>query len=683
MRHSLICSSRLSFTIDPATTSNTSVGITFTESPLFVGRSSDATTDLDFDMAQFVPLTPGTVSVYTFDASHVRGAFKYATFFVPGEGDPASGQAFASNTTGTSTTSIGVSSVTVNFTACPNMANPRAYSGFFSSSDALLNRIWYAGAYTLQLTSVAPAEGGALINYNRLVDGNTSPDGSWYNNFTISNGTSVTVDGAKRDRMVYAGDMSIAVPGIAVSTYDMASVAAALQTLFAHAYHGGPSDGGAGRIRLPYAGPPFGNVTIQEFSDTYHLHALAGLRTYVQYSGDMAFARERWTDFVAALQYSLDKVQADTGLMFVTTSGDWLRPGMGGLNIEAQALLYRALTSAVSLASWLGTDADGSLTASWTKYMAGLQSGVQTHLWNNATGLFSDNTDTRTNIFPQDGNSLALVTGLVPATSAQAGTIAANLAARWTAFGAPAVEAPGVISPFASGFELSAHTVAGNASASLELIRRQWGYLLTGPGMTGSTFLEGFSTDGNQAYPLYSAPSRNSHAHGWSAGPTSFLIERVLGITLLEPAGRSWSIAPVPADLDSVAGGFQTVLGKFSVSYVRAANGTETLEVITPNGTVGTVIWPGATAGVRVPNGGGWRWTKTAGRIVGGTVRDGISVDQWQFRADMERREAEKAAKTEVVAEVPQATAPEDAEPQGRPLPKTSVDVVDVDGELK
>lgn len=115
--------------------------------------------------------------------------------------------------------------------------------------------------------------------------------------------------------MVYAGDMTIAVPGIAVSTYDLVSVKNALDTLFEHYYHSSPEEGGAdsGRIRLPYAGPPMGSMG--EFSDTYHLHALLGVYQYVLFSGDLRYLKKIWERYVMALQYSLDKVVSGTGLM--------------------------------------------------------------------------------------------------------------------------------------------------------------------------------------------------------------------------------------------------------------------------------------------------------------------------------------------------------------------------------
>lgn len=385
-----------------------------TESPNFIGPHSDSTRDIEFDDPLPMTITRGNSS---FDKIHVRGAFKYLTVFI-------------NNATNTSTSSpkVTLTDLWVDYSAMPHFANPQAYTGYFYSSDNLLNRIWYAGAYTLQMTTIDPAQGGALVSYNRNIDHNNFGPGQWASNFTIANGTSVTTDGAKRDRMVYAGDMSIAVPGIAVSTYDLNSIQNALETLFAHQY----SDN-----RLPYAGPPMGFMN--EFSDTYHLHALLGVYNYVHYSGDIAWLQNYWTKHKAALAYSIAKVDPRTGLFYATSGNDWLRPGMGGINSEANGIFYEAVVRSIEMAGLLGsyytTEAELKL---WRKTRDGVHSGLEV-LWDDTRGMYSDNNDTRRTIYPQDGNSWILMTDALVNTT-RAKRISNELRKRWGKYGAPAVE---------------------------------------------------------------------------------------------------------------------------------------------------------------------------------------------------------------------------------------------------
>lgn len=54
----------------------------------------------------------------------------------------------------------------------------------------------------------------------------------WSNTGVLGPGDTIIVDGAKRDRAVWPGDMGIAVPSTFVSIGDLASVKNALQTMY-------------------------------------------------------------------------------------------------------------------------------------------------------------------------------------------------------------------------------------------------------------------------------------------------------------------------------------------------------------------------------------------------------------------------------------------------------------------
>jgi hypothetical protein len=601
------------------------VALTYSESPEFADRYGDATTDrLARDLPLYFTLNNGTNCL---GRDYVRGGFKYLTFFMPDEGSPKDGfdgfwhtgmsapqiskesrvlsfWSSAQKYIGIISSSHGfknetkprvaISAVWVNCTAFPSNPNPRAYTGYFDSSSTILNRIWYAGAYTLQLSTLDPKEGSALIDYNRHIDHNDSPTGSWYSNLTIAPGNTVTTDGAKRDRMVWPGDMSIAAPGIAVTTYDMLAVRNALDTLFNHQY----SDGS-----LPYAGPPMGDGG--EFSDTYHLHTLLGVFNYVLYSGDLNWLQENWFNYIRALEISVAKVD-DVDLLHVSSGNDWLRPGMTGHNGEASAILHEVLYKSVMLAHFLGDDRDEAQPGgNWMAVAARLKHGME-KIYCPRTGLFADNIGRRNcggveEVFPQDGNSWLLLTRILEDNDARVYNISENLRKRWTKYGAPAVEYPNVISPFATSFELLGHCAAENHDAAVELMEMMWGYMLDGPGMTNSTMCEGYRADGYAQYPAYWSPARGSHAHGWSTGPTMALLIEILGIKLTSPMGRIWQITPhLTKWLSYAQGGFATRMGKFEVKLKRMRDSEDrealVLEVITPPDTIGDISWGGRMA---------------------------------------------------------------------------------------
>ncbi|KAK4954039.1 hypothetical protein LTR66_013614, partial [Elasticomyces elasticus] len=167
------------------------IGLTYTESSLWIsGEGCDATADSGIDEALwFRPTGPGN---YTVDQDHRRGGFRYLSLI--------------HNTTG----KIEVDSVSVHFTPMPHYADDalRNYTGYFHCNDDLINRVWYAGAYTNQLCTIDPTHGNSLVHLgtiNSSMPGNSTPPTTWYYNYTITKGTSCIVDGAKRDRLVWAG----------------------------------------------------------------------------------------------------------------------------------------------------------------------------------------------------------------------------------------------------------------------------------------------------------------------------------------------------------------------------------------------------------------------------------------------------------------------------------------------
>ncbi|KAL8833064.1 MAG: hypothetical protein Q9170_004526 [Blastenia crenularia] len=628
------------------------LALAYSESPNFAGRLSDASDVRARDLPLYLPIKHTGKNCVR--PEFVRGAFKYLTIYVP-EHQPKADDIWSENQSsnpqdaldvnpdgrqkhlglhdGTSRhhrRRISISSLYVNCTAFPSNPNPRAYTGYFSSSSTLLNRIWYSGAYTLQLSTIDPAEGSSLITYNRQVNHNHSPQGSWYSNFTIANGTAVTTDGAKRDRMAWPGDMAIAVPGIAMSTYDMAAVRNGLDTLFIRQY----ANGG-----LPYAGPPMGYHG--EFSDTYHLHTLLGVWNYVLFTNDLPWLRSHWGAYLHAFEHSLAKVDR-TGLFHVSSTADWLRPGMTGHNLEATSLMYHVLGLTMRLADEIVKDPYArEQFARWKAVGERMEWGIDI-LWCEEKGLYGDNVGRRgcgghQECMPQDGNSWAILSGII-ANSTRRLEVSANLRKRWTKYGAPATEFPNVISPFASSFELLAHCAAGNHDAAVELAELMWGYMLDGEGFTNSTCTEGYRIDGDIQYPAYASTARNSHAHGWSTGPTMVLLTEILGIKLETPLGRTCSIKPhLTKWLKNARGGFATGMGRFEVVLrrmkVKGVGRIEVLDLEMPAGTKGVVefggTWyiEGRTAHFIRPLDGGMEAQMVAKNWMEGEL---MEDDEWQ-----------------------------------------------------
>ena len=377
----------------------------------------------------------------------------------------------------------------------------------------VLTTDWILGAYSDQMVTIDPTRGASVVS-TVFYENQTNNDGTipWFLNFTITNGTSVLTDGAKRDRVVWPGDMSIAVPSIGVSTYDLISIRNGLDSLVFYQR----ADG-----MFPYAGYPI--LAAGFISYTYHLHTLINLYNYYQWSGDQAFLESVWDSWKAGMAWATDQIDA-TGLANVSSSADWLRFGMGGHNIEANAILLYTLNLGVSLAD---IQDDPESAQSWASFATAIPPATQTLLWDSSAGLFRDN-DTAEGalLLPQDGNAWAIKAGLFNSPE-QATQITKGLQARWTEWGAPAPEALNAVSPFVTGFELEAHFLTNRTDAALALIRNMWAdMMLDDPRMTNSTFIEGYSATGELHYPPYPSDATISYAHGWSSGPTGSLTVR-------------------------------------------------------------------------------------------------------------------------------------------------------------
>lgn len=247
----------VSLNVTSSSDSNQRIGITFSESSLWISTEhSDTTGNEGFDNMVFID-TP-SAGTFSLPPDLLRGGFRYMSL--------------VHNMTG----SVEISAVETHFTAMPHYAEDQLqnYTGWFHSNDELLNRIWYAGAYTINLDTIDPHHGNALVAvFPQPGETEPAPAGVWFYNYTITNGSSALVDGAKRDTLVWPGDMAIAVPTTLVSTNDMVTVKNDLDSLFVL------QNSTTGR--LPYAGMPFPSA-IESW--TYHMYSLIGAANYYTYT---------------------------------------------------------------------------------------------------------------------------------------------------------------------------------------------------------------------------------------------------------------------------------------------------------------------------------------------------------------------------------------------------------------
>ena len=548
----------VSFNID--SNSSLPVSLAFAESPSFVRSISDDTGAVpteDYDLALNVSLPLGS-SWYITPKDSFRGGFRFMTI--------------------NALTDVNISNISCEIGFAPDTSDLEDYSGYFYTSDPeyeVLNRIWYAGVYTVQ-TNIAPQNTGRFLPQVKP---------GWDYNASIGVGDGpFLVDGAKRDRAIWPGDIGISgtTAFLALGSDGLTAVRNSLETLF---YYQNSSTG-----EFPFAGPDTASFRSNPFqSQTYHAWSLIAMYNYAIFSGDQIWLSSNWVNISRGVDYIVDNLDAGSGFQNQTQTNDWGRQGTGGFNSALNALDYHALVSMASLG------ANPSQCAAWSAAAERLKAGYNELLWDADAGLYRDNSTT--DLHPQDGNAIALLYNLT-VNALQASAISEALTQNWNTIGPITPELPDTISPFVAGLEVLAHFRAGGPQRALELMQRLWSYLLDSPLMTGSTIAEGITANGSLYYRStagynYDA-SYTSLSHGWSTAPTQAMIFEMIGLKLTGLGGRTWTLNPQIGGLRDLHGGFQTVLGAFSVSIKVEEDGRQIVLVLdTPEVGQGQMILNG------------------------------------------------------------------------------------------
>ena len=325
---------------------------------------------------------------------------------------------------------------------------------------------------------------------------------------------------------------------------------------------------------LPYSGPPLSKNN----SDTYHLWTLSATGDYYAITADKAWVDTIWARYKRGMDFILAKMD-DRGLLYMTTTLDTSDPVVKGERLSANVLMWKALRDGATLAS---VEGDTAAATDYAARAAAIKAAIDTYLWDEPAGMYKLYPDNA--VHPQDGNALAVWYGLV-GDPARAARISAGLQKTWTAYGAPTTENKSQLKTFPASMEVMAHFAAGSDAAGLELIRRQWGWMLHDPLGTQSTFPEALRADG------CICSTYTSMSHGWATGPTAALSEYVLGLRPATPGGATWTFAPHVGDLRFARGRLTLTTGALDAAWTNEAN-RYTATVTAPAGTTGRVSVP-------------------------------------------------------------------------------------------
>lgn len=158
------------------------------------------------------------------------------------------------------------------------------------------------------------------------------------------------------------------------------------------------------------------------------------------------------------------------------------------------------------------------------------------------------------------------------------------------------------ITPYYNYYVIRAMADVGHRQAALDWIRTYWGGMLNegatsfweayDPEWPKGNFHASLQADGSSGYFV-------SLAHGWSAGPTAWLMEQVLGIQPTGPGFSTTSIRPDLVDLAWAKGSEPTPHGLLKVDAQREGAGVA-IAVDIPDGVVAHVSVPVTSPGQHV-----------------------------------------------------------------------------------
>lgn len=390
---------------------------------------------------------------------------------------------------------------------CLAQFHPVQYHGAFASSDELLTEIWIKSAYTLR-----------LCMHDFLVDG------------------------IKRDRLPWTGDLAVSLLSNAYTFADAEIVHRSLTVL--------------GRAGIA-------TTDVNGVVD-YSLWWIICQDLFQLYFGDKKHLQREWSRIKATLSCLVERCDG-RGFLEVDSDTDWVF--IDWVDCEKttslQILWWWALECGCRLAQRMN---DEETNAQLKKISIELKTQLVSSCWNDTAGLWRS-APGKLNEFSRHANILAVVSGLTPDGGIQLkkALLANDLAAVGT--------------PYMKTFECLALARLGAKLEGLNAMRSYWGRMIENGATTfWEAYNEGETKENVPAF--YDRPYGRSLCHAWSAGPCHALPEITLAIRPLADGWSEWTCSPYLGDLEWVSVTVPTPHGCIEVQ----ASSTSLCAVV-PSGT--------------------------------------------------------------------------------------------------
>ncbi len=370
---------------------------------------------------------------------------------------------------------------------------PLLYRRTYDFGDEELNRIWACSAYTLRLC---------------------------INTFQI--------DGVKRDRLPWGGDLAISLLANAYSFREPEPIRRTLTVL------------GRDGTTLSH---------VNGIMD-YSLWAVISHEFYQKYFGDMDFLKRSYGAITQILDSFIERARSDGGFIRPTEK-DWCF--IDWVEIEKstalQMLFHWALVSGASLARRMD---DEATAMRYTAEAAALRTRINESALDPETGLYRGSVFDKASVPVRHANFLAVLAGVADATPAShpeetlksLRASASSAALRDNSNPAPNCQTvkpsnrqtasasiaeallgdalPEAGTPYMLSLEIWALHLLGHTDEALAKLRRIWGGMLK---LGATTFFEGWRDDFDEITSciFYDRPFGMSLCHAWSSAPCALL----------------------------------------------------------------------------------------------------------------------------------------------------------------
>jgi len=382
---------------------------------------------------------------------------------------------------------------------------PVRHRGAFASSDPILDRIWQHAAYTLRLCM-----------------------------------REVFVDGIKRDRLPWVGDLYLAGLANAFSFFDAGIMRRSLVALY-----------GAEPEAVDFNG-------IIDYSFFWIL----ALHDYVLHFGDVTFLeqmRPRLERLLRALEAKRDAeglIPTDRcGWLFI----DWAEVDKTGYNACLEFLAIRASVAAARLFSFLGDEAAATQLDETTVHRRG---SARRLFWSERNGAFRDCTGSE-----RTGRHANLLAVLAEVPNAEQRRRLIDSVLR-----NPAV--PAVGTPYMRSLEAAALARCGLRAEMIEGLRAYWGGMIQAG---ASSFWERYdaAASGDAHLAMYGRPYGASLCHAWSSGPIFLLSGELFGAEPVAPGWSRFTLKPRFTGLEQCSAAIPTPHGTIRICQDGCATAVE------------------------------------------------------------------------------------------------------------